>query len=261
MGYQPASMPSRDLIRQAEVLPVIEILGTIAGLGAALIILSSIVRVGGELVIPGLTKRASVLTTAALVLGGAYCVIKVGGTNPNARGSLLRLLTLVGVFAIGFLVMYISVLSQTIRAMRDRAAVSPVGQRHLDLGQSLRRRADRDERYHLGARTHAGHALRRAGLHPDRCGDQPWQFRRRARRHDRPRRRHQHIAATGNGRVARTAGLVPTPRGPEQALRRWPLAPSWPRHAPCPRHPSRSRRDRRARSQPPARNCRSGSLP
>lgn len=126
MGYQPASMPSRDLIRKAEVLPVIEILGTIAGLGAALIILSSIVRVGGELVIPGLTKRASVLTTAALVLGGAYCVIKVGGTNPNARGSLLRLLTLVAVFAIGFLVMYISVLSQTTRAMRDRAAVSPV---------------------------------------------------------------------------------------------------------------------------------------
>ena len=74
------------------------------------------------------------------------------------------------------------------------------GARHR---QSLRRRADRDERHHLRARTHAGHALRRAGFHPDGRGDQSGQLRRRARRHGRPRRRHQHGDLFEHGRLAR----------------------------------------------------------
>ncbi len=58
--------------------------------------------------------------------------------------------------------------------------------------QSLRRRPDRDARHHLGAGAHAGRHHRLPVLHPDRCRDQSRQFRRRAGRHDRAARRHQH---------------------------------------------------------------------
>ena len=51
--------------------------------------------------------------------------------------------------------------------------------------QSLRRRPDRDARHRLGAGAHAGRHHRLPVLHPDRCRDQPRQFRRRAGRHDR----------------------------------------------------------------------------
>ena len=58
--------------------------------------------------------------------------------------------------------------------------------------QSLRRRPDRDPRHRLGAGAHAGRHHRLPVLHPDRCRDQSRQFRRRAGRHDRQARRHQH---------------------------------------------------------------------
>ena len=58
--------------------------------------------------------------------------------------------------------------------------------------QSLRRRPDRDAWHHLGAGAHPGRHHRLPVLHPDRCRDQSRQFRRRAGRHDRAARRHQH---------------------------------------------------------------------
>ena len=58
--------------------------------------------------------------------------------------------------------------------------------------QSLRRRPDRHPRHHFGAGADASRHHRLSVLHPDRCGDQSRQFRRRAGRHDRQARRHQH---------------------------------------------------------------------
>ena len=58
--------------------------------------------------------------------------------------------------------------------------------------QSLRRRPDGDQRHHLGAGPHPGRHQRLRLLHPDRCGDQSGQFRRRAGHHGRQARRHQH---------------------------------------------------------------------
>ena len=58
--------------------------------------------------------------------------------------------------------------------------------------QSVRRRPDRDARHRLGAGAHAGRHHRLSVLHPDRRRDQSRQFRRRAGRHDRQARRHQH---------------------------------------------------------------------
>ena len=67
-----------------------------------------------------------------------------------------------------------------------------VGDVVLAIGNPVRRRPDRDARHHLGAGAHAGRHHRLSVLHPDRCGDQSRQFRRRAGRHDRQARRHQH---------------------------------------------------------------------
>ena len=50
--------------------------------------------------------------------------------------------------------------------------------------QSVRRRTDRDARHRFGAGAHAGRHHRLSVLHPDRCGDQSGQFRRRAGRSD-----------------------------------------------------------------------------
>ena len=58
--------------------------------------------------------------------------------------------------------------------------------------QSVRRRPDRDPRHRLGGGAHPGRHLRLSVLHPDRRRDQSRQFRRRAGRHGRPHRRHQH---------------------------------------------------------------------
>ena len=58
--------------------------------------------------------------------------------------------------------------------------------------QSLRRRPDRDARHHFGAGAHPGRHHRLSVLHPDRRRHQSRQFRRRAGRHVRQDRRHQH---------------------------------------------------------------------
>ena len=69
--------------------------------------------------------------------------------------------------------------------------------------RSVRRRTDGDERHRLGARPHASRHLRLSVLHSDRRRHQSRQFRRRAGRHGRPPRRHQHRHLLQERRVAR----------------------------------------------------------
>ncbi len=57
---------------------------------------------------------------------------------------------------------------------------------------TLRGRANRHARDNFGAGAHAGRHHRLPVLHPDRCGDQSRQFRRRAGRHDRQAGRRQY---------------------------------------------------------------------
>ena len=76
--------------------------------------------------------------------------------------------------------------------------------------QSVRRRADGDARHRLGAGAHAGRHHRLSVLHPDRCGDQSRQFRRRAGRPDRA----SSSASTPRSfraRAARRASALPFP--------------------------------------------------
>ncbi len=69
--------------------------------------------------------------------------------------------------------------------------------------RSLRRRADGDERHRLRRRPHQSRHQRFRLLHPDRRRHQSGQFRRRAGRHGRQARRHQHRDLLAHRRLDR----------------------------------------------------------
>ena len=66
-----------------------------------------------------------------------------------------------------------------------------VGDLVLAIGDPVRRRPDGHQRHRIGVRPAARRPVAGSVLHPDRRGDQSWQFRRCAGRHERQSHRHQ----------------------------------------------------------------------
>ena len=90
--------------------------------------------------------------------------------------------------------------------------------------QPVRRRPDDDQRHRLGAGAQPCRRLRLRLLHPDRCGDQSRQFRRRADQHGRPARRHQHGDLQPQRRLDRHRLRHPVEHGARGDARRPPAA-------------------------------------
>jgi hypothetical protein len=110
-----------DVMSHAERLPTVQLVGSIAGLFALLIVLGAIAGVGRILSVPALTGRARGLMFAVVTLAIAYGAILhwVQHARGLGVGEGLGALGLLAAFGIGVLVSYIGTLTWAASTMRQ----------------------------------------------------------------------------------------------------------------------------------------------